>query len=259
MYLSVLLPGSRDATAFSNYGRYTGAANLETALAYRKRFVRSLEASIDKTMGHGYKELVDACTLAYDLQGPKAFEVTKKSAAFREAGRAVAAACLNLDVHCIRLFQGVSFGQASWLGETKFTVKPSLHPLQDWIEARVTLGGVVAVKLFAEDFRAGAALSDIAAVNVLLDRVAGKPSRGGDMVKVKAWDEDAERLTCHRYNLNEIASLVFKNEKASGPQLNRILKRVSKRERERVIKAHAERMKACTARVAQEAAGKAAA
>jgi hypothetical protein len=107
--------------------------------------------------------MCELITAAYQKQGLRAFECTRRAAAIHEAGHAIVFRWAGREVSRIR----ICCRNGNWIGVTEASTAGG-----DLLQAYFRIAGVTAELLFDEDFRHGSSLNEVVVFNAACSNAA---------------------------------------------------------------------------------------
>jgi hypothetical protein len=136
-------------------------------------------------LGHGAQCLASAISdrldLAFAMDGPRAFECPKISAAFHEAGHCVVGAVQGERPSKASIWPIAELGREKWIGRTygipPWQVDDKTSAEADLQRARSQLAGVVSEMLFDLDFRLASSADEVATAQCIVLTAATKVRR----------------------------------------------------------------------------------
>ena len=127
-----------------------------SSIRFRTRYVHAQNSGAERLANAMYEKLVMALT----IDGARAFDCPKTSAAFHESGHCVISALQGHTPSKASIWSVIEFGRPQWIGRTdgipKWTVNDSTPPENDLKQAQSQLAGVVSEALFDPNYRLGA-------------------------------------------------------------------------------------------------------
>jgi hypothetical protein len=138
--------------------------------------------------------------------GPRAFEMTKSSAAWHEAGHAVVGATFGVVPTSVRIWGN----EGDWEGHAAGTLPGWItanSPVEkDRAHAVVTLSGVMAESLFDPDYRIGSSLFEQAQARSVAELITAKTGTQLDSIWQAICDDAEARLVVHKQIVRVVAN-----------------------------------------------------
>lgn len=135
-----------------------------------------------RSVGYGAQLLAtamhDKLATALTIDGRRAFECPKTSAAFHEAGHCVVGAIQGDNPSKASIWPIVELGRSQWIGRTygfpRWRVDNSTHVEADLKQARSQSAGVVSEMLFDSDYRLASSVDEIVTAQSIVQTAALK-------------------------------------------------------------------------------------
>ena len=185
-----------------------------------------------QTPGNGAARLaamMDAAIAhALALQGPRAFECPKSSAAIHEAGHAVFYAQSGILPSKIAIWPTVVLGEQRWIGRTYgvplYQIDGATSAKNDLKVAQELMSGVGAECLFDPEYRAGSSLDEIVLAFVAVGAAAFKVQCDAEMLWFETLNEVATILKADEEIVRQIAAELMQKGVCKGGLLKRLLR-----------------------------------
>jgi hypothetical protein len=144
--------------------------------------------------------------------GPRAFEMTKSSAAWHEAGHAVVSATFGVVPTSVEIWET----EGDWEGHTAGTLPGQIDERSliesDHSHAVVILSGIRAEELFDPDFRHGSSLFELALASTIAWGIGVKTGTGTNSAWQEILDDTEARLIAHKPIVRVIASELMRKQ-----------------------------------------------
>jgi hypothetical protein len=164
------------------------------------------------------------------IDGPRAVECPKSSAAFHEAGHCLIDALNGTLPASASIWPIREIGRLQWIGRTigtsKWCVNDGTPAEADLKQARSQLAGVVAEALFDPDYRIGSSLDEIVISQSIARTAAIKLVSGVEELWLDTLVEVASKLKAHEWKVREIANELMKKGSIKARRLRALLKTV---------------------------------
>jgi hypothetical protein len=159
------------------------------------------------------RELIVA---AFQKQGLRAFESTRRATAIHEAGHAIIFRWAGREVSRIRL----CCRNGSWIGVTEASTTGS-----DLLQAYFRIAGVTAELLFDEDFREGSSLNEIVVFNAACSNAALDMACSIIEVQRGVMSQVSKILRRNEHIVREIAARLMRRKTLEAKQIAALLQR----------------------------------
>jgi hypothetical protein len=174
--------------------------------------------------------LREAVERAFALDGMRAFECTKRAAAFHEAGHCVIQALDRNPPMRVGIWPIRKFGMSHWIGRadgtSRWRVDHKTTVEADLKQARSQLAGVVAEALFDADYRLASSIDEIVISQVIVRSAATKTHRHAERLWWKTLLDVMCRLKAHERPVLQIADELMHKGNIKARQLAHLLQTV---------------------------------
>jgi hypothetical protein len=162
--------------------------------------------------------------------GERAFEYTKRSAAFHEAGHAVIFALEGITPTSARIWSITEEGRPQWFGHidapSAGRVDSTTPPKDDIEYVRSQLAGVVSERLFDPDYRLGSSINEIATARAVIEVTAWKLQRDWKELWSETKAEVAKRLKTNEKVVCKIADELMRRGTINSHRIAYLLRDV---------------------------------
>ena len=169
----------------------------------------------------------EALLLALAMEGPRAFECPKTSAAFHEAGHCLVGAVQGSTPSKAAIWPIVELGRLQWVGRTydlpKWRVDGKTDAQADLRQAQSQLAGVVSEGLFDPDYRQGSSLDEIITAQGIVHQAAAKLSRDPEQLWFETLIKVAKQLKANQLVVHQIADVLMRRGSIKARQLQQLL------------------------------------
>jgi hypothetical protein len=150
---------------------------------------------------------------ALSIDGPRAFECPKSSAALHEAGHCLIDALNGTPPASASIWPIRESGRVHWIGRTngipKWHVDGETPAEADLKQAQSQLAGVVAEVLFDADYRRASSIDEIVISQSIVRTAAIKMRRDAEELWLHTLAEVASKLRAHEWTVREIANALM--------------------------------------------------
>jgi hypothetical protein len=169
---------------------------------------------------------------AFALQGPRAFECPKSSAAIHEAGHAVIYAQLGTLPSKLAIWPIVVSGVQQWVGRTycipEHRVDVTTPPKNDLKNAQEWISGVTAECLFDPEYRAGSSLDEIVLACAAISSAACKMQYDAELLWIETLAEVTAILKNNEASVRKIADELMRKGTIKSRRLAYLLQAVKR-------------------------------
>jgi hypothetical protein len=159
--------------------------------------------------------------------GERAFDYTKRSAAFHEAGHAVIFALDGMPPTSARIWPIIEEGRPQWFGHINAPcggrVDSETPPPDDIKYVRSLLAGVISEQLFDPDYRFGSSIEEIATARAVIEVTAWKRRRNRAELWSETKAEIARRLKANEKTVRKIADELMRKGRINSRRLTYLL------------------------------------
>jgi len=169
---------------------------------------------------------------ALALQGPRAFECPKSSAAIHESGHAVFYAQAGLLPSKISIWPIVVSGEQRWIGKIygvpKYRVDATTSAKTDLKTGQELISGVAAECMFDREYRVGSSLDEVVLAAAVVGAAALKMQCNAKMLWFETSSEVAARLKANEKNVRAIADELMRQRTVGSRQLAHLLRAITR-------------------------------
>jgi hypothetical protein len=173
-----------------------------------------------------YEKLVMALT----IDGARAFDCPKTSAAFHESGHCVISALQGHTPSKASIWSVIEFGRPQWIGRTdgipKWTVNDSTPPENDLKQAQSQLAGVVSEALFDPNYRLGSSIDEVVIAQAIVLSAAIKLRRDIGHLLLETLGDVVTKLKANARVVRDIADVLMCKGSIKAHRLTHLLQSV---------------------------------
>ena len=186
-----------------------------------------------RVRGHCAGRFVDVMAeiqlIALAIDGPRAFDCPKSSAAFHEAGHCLVSFLQGTTPSRASIWPINELGHTRWIGRTygpaEWRVDQATAPEQDLRHAHSQLAGVVSEALFDPNYRAGSSIEEIVTAQGIVLTAAIKLSRDEPQLWFETLLFVADQLKANEIAVRRIAEVLLCRGCIKQSLLQRILRK----------------------------------
>jgi hypothetical protein len=187
-----------------------------------------------RVRGHCADRFVDVIAdiqlMALAIDGSRAFDCPKSSAAFHEAGHCLVSFLQGTTPSRASIWPIKELGRTQWIGRTyglpKWSVNETTSPEADLQHAHSQLAGVASEALFDSDYRAGSSTDEITIAQGIVLTAAAKLLRDEQQLWLETLAFVAGLLKANAAIVFRIAEILQRSGSISRRPLQRILRKM---------------------------------